>query len=84
MLPLILIVILIVFLAINKGRNEKSNKRNALDIPVKCTGCAILIEGRLIRITGPELTQPLHYCSEQCKLDHIDRDIDKFADIEVI
>lgn len=74
MLVIILAIILIVYV-VNK---DKQKKRRVI-----CDGCGVKIDGKFIRVTEADLSQPLDYCSEQCKIDHIDRDRIKFAELEI-
>jgi hypothetical protein len=81
MLFVIIIIGVIVYLVKN---NNKSKQRDAHYRNLKCTGCGVLNTGKLIKITGVELKQPLYYCTQECKIEHIEQDKIKFADIEVI
>ena len=49
----------------------------------KCTGCGNILHEKYIQVNEKKLIQPLYYCSEQCKIDHIDRDRKKFTEIEL-
>jgi hypothetical protein len=80
-LLLLLLLLVIVYLVRN---HKKSKQRDAFYKNMKCTGCKTPMTGEIIKVTGPEFRQALHYCTQECKLEHIERDKIKFAEIEVI
>ena len=73
----ILILIGIIILVVQSDKKKKQVKR------ITCDGCKNVISGEFIRITEEHLTQPLDYCSKECKELHIKRDREMFADVEV-
>ncbi|NOQ74833.1 MAG: hypothetical protein GQ574_22655 [Crocinitomix sp.] len=76
-----LVIFIIVILALLIG--DLTKKKSSSDKAEICTGCSIEMKEEFIRVSGQNLIQPLHYCSEQCKIDHIDRDRLKFAEIDL-
>ena len=45
----------------------------------RCDGCGKVIEGDVIRITEKELSQPLDYCTQECKKKNLSMDRIKFG-----